>query len=225
MEKDEAGLKKIDRILNEIERDNRKKWIETISTILLSAATILSAWCVYEASQWNGEQYFRIEDENVADRARMQKEIASQQRLAAEATLFIQFVNAKTSGNDEFADFLMDRFPAHLKKATLAWKKLDPMNNPDAPVSPLHMKEYILPESADIEKYAEQAKEFKMQANQCDHHSDNYMLLSLILSMVLFFCGLSGVMDARTNQLILLSFAAIVFVITLYFIFRFPVII
>ena len=206
-------------------KGSRHRWLETFSTILLSAATVLSAWCMYESSQWNGEQYFRIEDESMADRKRMQKEISSHQRLSADAMLFLQYVTSITDGNTTLRDFLGDRFPEHLKVATLAWHKMDPLNNPDAPVSPMHMKEYVLPEEADIIKYADEAKAFKMQANTCDNHSDNYMLLSLVLSMVLFFCGLSGVLDSRSNQMILISFATLIFLITIFFVISFPVLI
>ncbi len=225
MEKNETENKKIDQQKQETGTGRKRKWIETFTTILLSAATILSAWCIYEASQWNGEQYFRIEDENTADRKRLQKEIASHQRVAAEAQFFLQYVGAVTNDNGELVDFLRDRFPPHLKKAAIAWMAMDPLNNPDAPVSPMQMKEYVLPETVDIVKYTEEAKNFKMAANTCDNHSDNYMLLSLILSSVLFFCGLSGTLDSRSNQLILLGFAMTIFVITFYFIIRFPVII
>lgn len=223
MEKNETKNEKIDQ--QNTGTGRKKKWIETIATILLSAATVLSAWCVYEASQWNGEQYFRIEDENMADRKRLQKEITAHQRIAADAQLFLQYVGAVTNDNHELVDFLGDRFPPHLKKAAIAWKAMDPLHNPNAPVTPLQMKEYVIPETVDIAKYAEEAKKFKMAANTCDNHSDNYMLLSLILSSVLFFCGLSGTLDSRSNQLILLGFAMTIFVISLYFVIRFPVII
>lgn len=223
MESPDAQSKNIERILNSIDKDQKKRWIETLATILLSAATILSAWCVYESSQWNGEQYFRIEDESMADRKRLQKEIESQQRLAAESQLFLEFIRAKTDEKIQLADFLADRFPQHFKLAFEAWKKLDPINNPDAPISPMHMKEYVLPEEADIKKFANDSKKFKSEANKCDNNSDNYMLLSLILSMVLFFCGLSGVIDSRSNKLILIGFASLIFMGTLFFIIRFPI--
>jgi len=203
----------------------KKRTNGTLATILLSAATVLSAWCIYESSQWNGEQYFRIEDENIADRKRLQKEITSHQRLAADAEIFLQFVGAVMAENDQLADFLRDRFPEHLKKAAIAWKAMDPLNNPDAPITPMQMKEYVIPEAADIGIFAEQARKFKIAANECDNHADNYMLLSLVLSTVLFFCGLTGVTDSRSNKLILIGFASLIFAVTLYFIFRFPVII
>jgi len=86
------------------------------------------------------------------------------------------------------------------------------------------MKEYVVPEKKEIEKFTEQALEYKMAANSSDNHSDNYMLLSLVLSTVLFFCGLSGVMDSKTNKLILIGMALTIFVVVVYFVIKFPVI-
>jgi hypothetical protein len=224
MENNETENIKSDQVRSKAHSDRKIKRIEAISTILLSAATVLSAWCIYQSSQWNGEQYFRIEDENNADRVRMEKEIAARQRQVAETILFLQYVDAVSNNNTEKADFLYHRFPPHLLKAALAWKKLDPLNNPDVPISPMQMKEYVLPEADDIKRYDEQAKKFKRAANECDNRSDNYMLLSLVLSMVLFFCGLIGVTDSLMNKRILLGFASVIFLITLFYVIRFPVI-
>lgn len=223
MEINEVLERKVDQVLTIITQDHQKRWIETVATILLSAATVLSAWCVYQSSQWNGEQYFRIEDENNADRKRMQKEIAAMQRKVGESQLFLQYIDAVTNDNTEKEKFLRERFPLHLSKAAVAWKKLDPINNPKAPISPMQMKEYVVPEEADIKIFADQAKKFKLAANESDNRSDNYMLLSLVLSTVLFFCGLIGVTDTRSNKLILLGFATLIFLIALFFVIKFPV--
>jgi hypothetical protein len=215
---------KLDKILESLDKGKKRKWVETLSTILLSAATLLSAWCVYEASQWNGEQYFRIEDVNLADRDRLQNELTATQRQTAQMQLFLAFISARNQGNEELAEFLLDRFPSYLREATEAWYVLDPLNNPDAPRSPFDMEEYVLPERAAIEKFDKQAKEFKTAANEADNHSDNYMLLSAILSMVLFFSGLCGAMNSYLNQRILLGLASIIFLVALFFVFRMPVI-
>lgn len=207
------------------EKEKKRKWVETLSTILLSAATLLSAWCVYEASQWNGEQYFRIEDVNMADRDRLKAEIKAAQRQAAQTQLFLAFITARNQGDEKLADFLMDCFPPYLRKATVIWHSLDPLNNPDAPRSPFDMEEYVLPERDEITKYTEEAKKFKTAANEADHHSDNYLLLSAMLSMVLFFSGLSGAMNSDLNQRIILGIASVILLVTLFYIFRLPVII
>lgn len=205
------------------DKDKKKKRIETISTILLSAATVLSAWCVFQSSQWSGEQYFRIDDETAANQFRLQKEIAATQRQTAELQIFLQYTVAVSDENIKLADFLHDRFPSSLKSAFDAWKALDPNNNPNASKSPFQMKEYVLNEVIDAAKYAKEAASFKKAANIADSHSDNYVLISLVLSMVLFFCGLSGVTDSYSNQRILIGIALLIFITSIIFIASMPI--
>lgn len=224
MENQEIDYNKVDKILNLLEKEYSKKWIETLSTILLSAATVLSAWCVFQSSQWSGEQYFRIDDETVANQFRLQYEVAGAQRKTAELQVFLQYATAVAEDNTKLSGFLFDRFPAPLKKAFVAWKALDPYNNTQAPSSPFGMKEYTVPELEEAKKYEDKAAGFKKAANVADNNSDNYVLISLILSMVLFFSGMSGVVDARRNQKILLVIASLIFVFSLILIATMPVV-
>ncbi len=157
MKNHDNGSGKIDRILDLLEKDTQKKWIEVISTILLSVATVLSAWCVYQSSQWSGEQYFRIDDETTANQFRLQYEVAGAQRKSAELQLFLEYSSAIADSNLRLAEFLYNRFPRSFKEPFNTWMKLDPYNNPDAPSSPFTMKEYGIPE-------LEQAKEYEKKA-------------------------------------------------------------
>lgn len=224
MENHDNGSGKIDRILDLLEKDTQKKWIEVISTILLSAATVLSAWCVYQSSQWSGEQYFRIDDETTTNQFRLQYEVAGAQRKSAELQLFLEYSSAVADSNLRLAEFLYNRFPRSFKKPFNTWMKLDPYNNPDAPSSPFTMKEYSVPELEKAKEYEKQALEFNKAANVSDNNSDNYVLLSLILSMVLFFSGMCGVADSRRSQKILLWVASLIFIVAVVFIITMPVV-
>lgn len=224
MENQDAANNKIDKILAILEKEYHKKWVETISTILLSAATVLSAWCVYQSSQWSGEQYFRIDDETAANQFRLQYEVAGTQRKTAELQVFLQYASAVADSNKRLAEFLFERFPDPFKNAFIAWKQLDPYNNPDAPLSPFEMKEYIIPELVEAKKYGEKALSYKKSANESDKNSDNYVLLSLVLSMVLFFSGMSGVTENIKNQRILLGIASLIFCTAVVFIVTMPVV-
>jgi len=223
MEKSKAEKEIVERIPNENDKGKKKKWIETISTILLSAATVLSAWCVFQSSQWSGEQYFRIDDETAANQFRLQNEVAAAQRKTAELQIFLQYTVAVADENAKLANFLYERFPSSLKKAFDAWSTLGPYNNPNAPRSPFQMKEYVVPEVDEAAKYEKEAAAFKKAANIADNHADNYVLVSLVLSMVLFFCGLSGVTDSYSNQRILIGIALLIFFTSIIFITTMPV--
>lgn len=85
---------KINHVLDLLEKQNSNNWLDVVSTILLSLATILSTWCIYKSSQWNGEQYFHIDDENMANQLRVQYETAINHRKLGEIQFFLQYVSA-----------------------------------------------------------------------------------------------------------------------------------
>jgi hypothetical protein len=199
--------------------------IDLISTILLSLATVLSSWCAFQSSQWNGEQYFHIDDENIADNKRLQNEIAAVQRKAGELNYFLYYLNAVEDSNKVKREFMESRFPPHLKKAIIAWKATDPLNNPTAPVSPFLMEEYVAPETIEAKKFEVQAMAYKKAANQADRNADNYLLLSIMIAMVLFFTGLSGITRSGKYQRMLLFTALIVVIMVIVLMLRLPVII
>ena len=108
------------------------------------------------------------------------------------------------------ADFLYQRFPPELKTATDAWLAEDPINNPDAPSSPFKMPEYRLPEEIAAEQMDQVAAENFTKASQADEYADNYVLLTVIFAMVLFFSGISGKFQWRVIDALVLAFGIIV---------------
>jgi hypothetical protein len=205
--------------------EQKRRGLETVSTIVLSLATVLSSWCAFQASQWNGEQYFRIDDENIADNKRLQLEIAGVQRRAGESNYFLYYLDALGNGDKKKTDFLESGFPSHLKIALDKWKTMDPLHNPDAPRSPFLLPEYLVPETEDAKKFATEAAGFKQLANQADRNSDNYLFLSIIISMALFFTGLSGITSSHRYKRMLILVPILIISVVLIVLLRLPVII
>jgi hypothetical protein len=48
-------------ILEVVERDERNRWVEISCTVVLSLATMASAWCAYQLTLWEGVQPFRFD--------------------------------------------------------------------------------------------------------------------------------------------------------------------
>jgi hypothetical protein len=208
------------------DKENRKRErTNMFSGIILSLATVVSSWCAFQSSQWNGEQYFNIDDENIADNKRLQKEIVATQRRAGESNYFLYYLDAIANKDEKRIMFLEARFPPHLKKAILAWKATDPLNNDSSPRSPFQMEEYVVPEIEEAKVFAKQAGEFKKAANQADKNSDNYLLLSIVVSMVLFFTGLAGISKSFHFQKILLTTAIVILVLVIFYLLKLPAII
>jgi hypothetical protein len=87
------------------------------------------------------------------------------------------------------------------------------------------MEEYVVPEIEEAKVFAKQAGEFKKAANQADKNSDNYLLLSIVLSMVLFFTGLAGISKSFHFQKILLTTAIVILVLVIFYLLKLPAII
>jgi hypothetical protein len=199
-----------------------RRTLDLISAIILSVATVLSSWCAFQSSQWNGEQYFHIDDENIADNKRLQKEIVAVQRRAGESNYFLYYLDAYADNDEKKISFLESRFPPHLKNAIMAWKATDPLHNDSAPRSPFQMKEYVVPEILEAKEFTQQALAFKKAANQADKNGDNYLLLSIAIAMVLFFTGLSGINKSLMYQKILLITSIILLLVVMFFLIKLP---
>ena len=100
-------------------------------------------------------------------------------------------------------------FPPELRAATDAWRKTNPLTNPDAPRSPFDMPGYQVAEqvSQELEQLANQKA---AEANDANELADRYVLLTVIFATSLFFCGISGKFQWQVIDIVMLSIGALV---------------
>ena len=85
-------------------------WVELLSTILLAAAAVATAWSTYQSTRWRGVQAI---DYSKATAARIQSSEASTragQLSQVDIATFIQWVDADVAGNRKLARFYRRRF-------------------------------------------------------------------------------------------------------------------
>ena len=181
-----------DRVLSQGQGDRFDRWVEFFGALVLSAATVATAWCAYQAALWSGDESKFYFEASAAQVDAAQTEDRGLQRAGFHISLFVEYIAALSQDNQVLADFLYQRFPPELKAATDAWLAEDPFNNPDAPSSPFKMPEYLLPEQIAAEQMGQLAVEKFTEAGQADEQADKYVLLTVIFAMVLFFSGISG---------------------------------
>ena len=188
------------------------RWVEILAAIVLSLATVATAWCGYQATRWGGEQA-RAYSEASANRIRASQK-ANEAILAANlhADLFVEYMSARLGGNQALADALYQRFPAPLKTAADAWLALDPLNNPNAPPTPFAMPEYQLIQRDEALALDQLADERFNAANQANDLSDEYVRLTVIFATVLLFGGMSGKFQWRAIDATMLVIGAVVFI-------------
>jgi hypothetical protein len=213
----------LQRILASVENDQRNRWVEIACAVVLSLATTASAWCAYQSTLWGGVQTFRLASANKAGHESSAANLAALQTRVFDASVGISWMQAKHEGNQRQEQFLFDRFRPEMKRAVEAWLKTDPFNNPEAPLGPMKMAEYVQPELAEAKRQEVlSAQEFNraMQANQS---SDTYVLLTVLFASVLFFGGIAGTVDSRRLRISIMSIALVLFVLTVAFLATMPV--
>lgn len=198
--------------------------VEWITAVMLAMVTLATAWCGYQASQWNGEQSITFGRANAARVESTRSENMALQRQSVHVALFVEYASAVSTDNDNLAEFLFERFPPELKTATEAWLALRPLENADAPPSPFDMSEYALPERAEAEELEAQAAAYFLEGLENDTRGDRYTLMTVVFAMVLFFLGISGQFAGRGPRLALIGLSAVIFVIGVLIVATFPVI-
>jgi len=141
-----------DRVLSQGQGDRFDRWVEFFGALVLSAATVATAWCAYQAALWSGDESKFYFEASAAQVDAAQLENRALQRIGFHVGLFVEYVAALSQDNQALADFLYQRFPPELKAATDAWLAEDPFNNSDAPSSPFKMPKYLLPEQIAAEQ-------------------------------------------------------------------------
>jgi len=205
----------LQRILAAVEKDERSRWVEITCAVVLSLATMSSAWCAYQATLWSGVQTFRLDAAQKAGRESAAAAMAALQLQAFDASMFISYMNAKNEGNERQEKFLFKRFRPELKRAVEAWLKTDPFNDPKAPQGPFKMAEYTQPELEVAKGHDERFAQEHAAAEHANENSDTYVLLTTLFATVLFFGGIAATVDTRRLRVIILGVALVFFVVTL----------
>ncbi len=211
------------RILDAVEQRDSRNWVETGCAIILSLATVASAWCGYQATLWGGVQVFRLAAVSKAGRETAVQSLAALQSRGMDANMFMNYLEAHGRGDTQHERLLYQRFRPEMRKALDAWLETDPFQNPQAPLTPFHMAEYVQPEQLEADRRQEEADEQEAAAARANKNSDAYVLLTVLFAAVLFFGGIGAIFHARRLQLLMLGISVLLFVTTAFMMGTLPV--
>jgi hypothetical protein len=165
--------------------------VDVASLILISVAAVLTALCGYQSSRWGGQQA-RLYSLANADRLRSAEASDRANVLTAiDVAVFLHYLDALDAGNSREADFIYARFRPEFQPAMRAWLATKPLSNPRAPSSPFVMPQYSLKTRAQARTYDDRATANFQDAVDATHHSDDFLLLTVIFAAVSFLAGVS----------------------------------
>jgi hypothetical protein len=197
--------------------------LELASAVLLSLATLATAWSAYQSRQWTGEQSgaysvgtaARIAENRAAGQAAAQQQI--------DIATFIQWVDARAQRRNDLAAFYRARFRPEFKPAFDAWLATRPFTNASAPPTPFAMPQYRLAATAEAERLERTAAAASERAKDANQRADNYMLAVVLFASALFFAGISTKLEVRAVRMTMIGLSALVLVGTLVWLATFPI--
>ena len=178
--------------------------LEVLSVVLLALATVGSAWCAYQASQWNGEE---SSEARVSTDARVEASrlfSLGVQRVAYEASIIAEYAQAYADGNEPLMSFYRERLiPSELlpiidalEQGTFTGGNL------------LENEDYQRSLLAGYDESTALADEATERSRTAGENADDYVVLTLVLASALFFAGVTSSFRIRALRLALLALSA-----------------
>jgi len=214
--------------LNEAEEhgsDPKSKWVEVLEiaeAVILAMVAIATAWSGYQAAKWDGRQdelyeqstKLRVQAQGLATRGG--------QEQIYDASTIVEWVKAESAGNKKLADLFERRMRPEVRPVFAEWKKLDPINNPDAPPGVLMMKEYRNAHLEESAKLSQEASELFEQGAKSRSTSDDYVRVTVFLATVLLLTAISQRFKTQHVRVGLAALAFLLICIPLYHIVTLP---
>jgi hypothetical protein len=163
--------------------------IEINNTLILSIAALSMTWCTYQSTLWNGIQTFKLESANLAYRDAQEKTLMAMQHRLMDETVVINFMNAVLANDTTRTAFYMQRVRPELSVILSGWFDQDPLHNKKAALHPGAMKEYqafLKHDLVEAEAIKTKAAAYWGQADQANKNADNYVLFTVVFSMIMF---------------------------------------
>jgi len=204
---------------------HKSKWIEVLEiaeAIILAMVAIATAWSGYQAAKWDGRQDELYEQ---STRLRVQAQglaTRSGQEQIYDASTVVEWIKAQSSGNKKLAELFENRFRPEAKVAFNAWKKTDPLNNPDAPAGLLLMPEYHNAHAEESAKLSQEATEEFQHGSKARSTSDDYVRVTVFLATVLLLTAIAQRFKTHQVRVGLAVMALLMLTVPIYRIITLP---
>jgi len=197
----------------EVSNNQRKREnLEVRSALLLGIATVAITWCTYQSNLWTGIQIFRLAEANRNSRLAQQEVLLAAQQQTLNAEVAINFMNAALHNDQKLIDYYLTRGKSDLVRIMSDWLAMDPLNNKSAPPHPLAMPDYSKLRISLMSKSDSFSRESSTQwdkAEYANRHGDSYVLLTVILSLVLFIGAIATKMVNLRLAYLLVNFSGL----------------
>ena len=201
----------------------RSRRLEIVATVLLAFAAVATAWSSYQAARWTAEQTKAFSAANASRADATQASALANAQTQVDVAVFIQWVEARATGENDLADFYRTRFREEFIPAFESWLATDPLEDPDAPLTPFAMPDYRVAKAVEAARLNAAGEASAADAREFIQRATNYVLGVVLFAVSLFFAAVSTKLSSPRLRTVVLVLGCTVLLGTLAWIATFPV--
>jgi hypothetical protein len=204
------------------ETPKRERLLELAAVILLSLATLATAWSGYQAALWSGVQSQSYAQASATRVRAEERTVTGGQLHLGDLVLVNGWFNATESGNRKLAADYVRRFRPAFQPVFRAWLALHPLTNPHAPPGPTFMRQYKLAPYAAAASLNAKANQLFTDGTQAKTNDDRHILSTVFFAVVLFLAAVSLRLEWMRLRIFVLGLTTVIFLGALVFTLTLP---
>jgi len=193
----------------------RKGWVEPIVALLMALTTVGTAWCSYQSAAWTRQSNRLMNEFNALERRAGLLSVQGMQQATIHTAMFMEVLAAKQAGDEQLANFYVERFPPDVRKAYDAWLAQRPFENPSADPHPFVPNLYEPRGTREAADATAKGAISLQEARGAGSVSGQYLANTVLFATVLFFASASGKFEQRRVRSLAFIFAVAVFLFAL----------
>ena len=197
------------------EKHEKKQWVEPVAALLMALATLSTAWCSFESAAWTRKSNRLMNEFNALERRAGLLTMQGTQQATIHTAMFMEVLAAKQAGNEQLANFYVERFPPDVRKAYDAWLAQRPFENPKADPHPFVPNLYETRGAREAAELTSKAASNLEKARSAGNVSGQYLANTVLFATVLFFASASGKFEQQRVRSLAFIFAVAVFLFAL----------
>jgi hypothetical protein len=183
--------------------------LEVFAIIVLSLGTVGSAWSFLQATRWNDEQSDKTNASNAARIESSKETTIATATIVYDATLLSQSVAALAEGQTNLRDFYREKLYRPDFLAVVDQAVAEAGGDPNA-VPNLFANEAYLNGLLELpQRLEESARQLADESARAGQTADDYVLVTVILAITLFFAGTATSLEWAPLRVGLLAIATL----------------
>lgn len=211
------------RISPAAESDRFTLILELLRVVAVSLTAVLTAWCGYQSTRWNGIMATEFSRANALRIQSASLMNATYQVLQVDLSLFEEWLSASADGDTQRVAYYERIFTDTFRVAFRAWLAAWNQDKDSAPLTPFDMPEYISYSGEQATQLSAQAGAHFDEGAQANQIGDNYTLNTVILALSLFLSGIADRFTRRIPHMALLLMAYLIVLVAIVTLLSYPI--